>query len=256
MVNVVTFHSAHAGTGKSTIAANVATLLANEGQRVGIIDADLKSLGMHPLFEVPTVQINHTFNDYLLGMCSGTDAVLDVTPYLHLHEGRVFLVPASANPEDLERVLHEGYSIELITDSLRELADQLHLDTLLIDTHSGLTEQTLLSLLSIAISDILAIVLRLDQRDYQGTGVTVDVARTLEVPRIALVINQVLLAYEFAAVEKQVSDAYQCEVAAVLPYSEEITALGMGGMFVLRYPEHPATHMFKHLALSLSHSPQ
>lgn len=251
MVNVVTFHSARAGTGKSTIVANIAALLASEGQRVGVIDADLASLGMHPLFEVPTMQIKYTFNDYLLGMCSGADAVLDATPYLGIPEGRVFLVPASANPDDLARVLREGYSIELITDSLRELAEQLELDTLLIDTHAGLNEQTLLSLLSMAISDVLAVVLRLDQRDYQGTGVTIDVARTLEVPRIVLIINQVLPAYELANVEKQVSDAYQCEVAAVLPYADEMTVLGMAGMFVRRYPEHPTTHMFKHLALTL-----
>ena len=59
---------------------------------------------------------------------------------------------------------------------------------LMIDTHPGLNEETLLS---IAISDALVIILRPDQQDYQGTSVTVEVARKLDVPRLVLIVKKV-----------------------------------------------------------------
>ena len=48
-----------------------------------------------------------------------------------------------------------------------------------MDTHPGLNEETLLS---ISISDVLILILRPDSQDYQGTAVTVDVSRKLQVP--------------------------------------------------------------------------
>jgi len=66
-----------------------------------------------------------------------------------------------------------------LSSGLRALTDALALDTLLIDSNSGINE---LSLTLLAMSDIAAVVLRLDKHDYQGTAVTVELARRLDVP--------------------------------------------------------------------------
>src|SRR5207253_7854801 len=102
--------------------------------------------------------------------------------------GRVFLVPSSIKAGEIARVLREGYDVSLLNDGFHNLVEDLKLDVLMIDTHPGLNEETLLS---IAISDALAIVLRPDQQDYQGTSVTVEVARKLAVPRMMIVVNKV-----------------------------------------------------------------
>jgi MinD-like ATPase involved in chromosome partitioning or flagellar assembly len=69
----------------------------------------------------------------------------------------------------------------------------LSLDVLLIDTHPGLNEETLLS---IVISDILVVVMRPDKQDYEGTGITVTVARELKVPNLMLIVNKAPLIFE------------------------------------------------------------
>jgi MinD-like ATPase involved in chromosome partitioning or flagellar assembly len=46
------FLSFHGGTGKSNIIANVAALLAAGGRRVGVIDTDVHSPGIHVLFSM------------------------------------------------------------------------------------------------------------------------------------------------------------------------------------------------------------
>ena len=83
--------------------------------------------------------------------------------------------------------MHEGYDVALLNEGFRQLIQELSLDVLLLDTHPGLGEETLLS---IAMSNALAILLRPDQQDFQGTRVTVSVARKLGVPKMVLVVNK------------------------------------------------------------------
>ena len=239
MPQVVAIHSFRGGTGKSNIIASLAALLAAVGRRVGVIDTDVQSPGIHVLFGLHEAEIHHALNDYLWGTCEITQAVHDVTPHLGAAlRGQVLLIPSSLKAGEIARVLREGYDVSRLNDGFQELVKALALDVLLIDTHPGLNEETLLS---IAIADVLAIILRPDQQDYQGTSVTVEVARKLDVPRLILMVNKVPAVFDVAAVKAQVERAYHCEVAAVLPHAEEMMALASAGIFALRYPEHPIT---------------
>jgi MinD-like ATPase involved in chromosome partitioning or flagellar assembly len=115
----------------------------------------------------------------------------------------------------------------------------------MIDTHPGLHEEIFLS---IAISDALAIILRPDQQDYLGTGVTVEVARKLDVPNLILIVNKVPTALNPAEVRRRVEETYNTEVAGVFPHSDEMMILGSASIFVLRYPNHPITNEYKKVA--------
>jgi MinD-like ATPase involved in chromosome partitioning or flagellar assembly len=161
-----------------------------------------------------------------------------VTPGLGADiEGQVFLIPSSIKAGEIARVLREGYDVGLLNDGFHELIEVLELDVLMIDTHPGLNEETLLS---IAISDTLGIILRPDQQDYQGTGVTVEVARKLDVPRMVLIVNKVPSVFDLAKVKTKVEQTYDCEVAAVLPHSDDMMALASAGIFALRFSLGPS----------------
>jgi MinD-like ATPase involved in chromosome partitioning or flagellar assembly len=249
MSKIISIHSFRGGTGKSNTAANVASLLAAEGHRVGVIDTDIQSPGIHVLFGLDEGDVKHSLNDYLWGKCDIEQTAHDVTPGLGAGiKGQVFLIPSSIKVGEIARVLREGYDVGLLNDGFHELIEGLGLDVLVIDTHPGLNEETLLS---IAISDVLGIILRPDQQDYQGTGVTIDVACKLDVPRMVLIVNKVPLVFDLAEVKSRVEQTYGCEVAAVLPHSDEMMALGSAGIFALHYPDHPVTATFKQLAAKL-----
>ena len=81
-----------------------------------------------------------------------------------------------------------------------------------------------------------------DQQDYEGTGVTVHVAKELEVPRIALVVNKSPTTFDPAVVRERVEQAYDCPVVAVLPHSDAMMALGSAGIFSLAASRRPAHH--------------
>ena len=246
MAQIVSIHSFRGGTGKSNISANVTTQLAARGLRVGVVDTDIQSPGIHVLFGMNEDRITHSLNDYLWGECSIEETAYDVTDSLGADlPGRIFLIPSSIRAGEIARVLREGYDVSLLNDGFHALIDRLSLDVLVIDTHPGLNEETLLS---IAVSDALAIILRPDQQDYQGTGVTVEVARKLGVPVMYLVLNKVPSVFDPNAVRDRAEQAYACDVAAVLPHSDEMMALASAGIFVLRYPDHPISGEIRKIA--------
>ena len=63
MAKIISIHSFRGGTGKSTITSNIAYLLAAKGKRVGVIDTDIQSPGIHILFNLEGTQLKATLND-------------------------------------------------------------------------------------------------------------------------------------------------------------------------------------------------
>jgi septum site-determining protein MinD len=251
VARLISVHSFRGGTGKSNTTANVATLLAAEGRQVGVVDLDIQSPGIHVIYGFDQEQsMRRSLNDYLWGECELKDAAHDVTPGSNGElAGRVWLVPSSMRPADIARVMHEGYDVNRLNEGFRKLIDDLSLDVLLLDTHPGINEETLLS---IAMSNALAIVLRPDQQDYQGTRVTVAVANKLGVPKTVLVVNKAPSVFDPAEIRSKVEQTYGCPVAAVLPHSDELMILSSEGVFSLRYPDHPLTSLYRDIAAQLA----
>lgn len=231
MTKIISTHSFRGGTGKSNVTANIAATLANSGYRVGVFDTDIQSPGIHVIFNLSDGMIKYTLNDYLWGNCSIEEAAYPV--YQTPNNGVVYLVPSSIDPNDIARILREKYDASDMHNAFRDLIPALSLDYLLIDTHPGLNEETLLS---IAISDSLVIILRPDQQDFQGTSVTVDVARRLRVPEIKLVVNKVPPEYDLKDVRQKVEKAYQCDVAALLPLSFEVAHNASSSLYCVNFP--------------------
>lgn len=246
MATILSMHSFRGGTGKSNTTANVAAILVASGKRVGVIDADIQSPGIHVLFGLAGEEIGRSLNDYLWDGVPIEDTALDVTHRLGTNgTGRLYLIPSSVRPGAITRVLRDGYDAERLTVGLRRLVDELELDVLVIDTHPGLNEETLLSLV---ISNVLIVILRPDQQDDEGTGITVKIAQGLQVPRMMLVVNKAPTDIDPDAIRQKVESAYGCDVAAVIPHSDEMMGLASGGIFVTKFPNHSLTSSYHAIA--------
>ena len=249
MATIISIHSFRGGTGKSNTTANISALLAMDGARVGVVDTDIASPGIHVLFNLDESEMVHSLNDYLWGKCSIEDAAHDVTGHVGGEiKGQIFLIPSSIKAGEIARILREGYDVGLLNDGFRDVVEKLKLDYLLIDTHPGLNEETLLS---IAISDALVIILRPDSQDYQGTAVTVDVAKKLDVPKMLMLVNKVPSQFDLDDVRTRVEQTYNVTVAAVLPHSDEMMTLASSGIFSIRFPDHPVTKGLRSLVNQL-----
>ncbi len=255
MGKILSVHSFRGGTGKSNLTANLAAALAltsQTGLRIGIVDTDIQSPGIHLLFQLTEANFNRALNDYLWSQCAIEDTAYEVTPpQLRERANTLYLIPSSMKAGEIARVIREGYDVNRLTDGFQDIIDILHLDYLLIDTHPGLNEETLLAL---AISDMLILLLRPDRQDFQGTAVTVEVARKLGVPELLLVINKTLPTIDHDALRQRVEDTYLAPVAAMLPLSQEMLQLASGGLFLLHYPEHPMSESILQLARRVQNS--
>ncbi|MBD2440154.1 MinD/ParA family protein [Nostoc sp. FACHB-110] len=247
MSKIVSIHSFRGGTGKSNSTANLAGIVASYGYRVGIVDTDIQSPGIHVLFGFDEQKMKYSLNDYLWGRCKIEESAYDVSSTLNqpAPKGRIYLIPSSIKVRDITKVLREGFDFNLLNEGFQKLLVALKLDYLFIDTHPGLNEETLLS---IAISDVLVLILRPDRQDFQGTAVTVEVARRLEVPKMLLLINKALPALDFDALKQQVEKTYSAPVAGILPLTEELIQLASSDLFCLRHPEHPFSQVMTQVA--------
>ncbi len=262
MAKIISVHSFRGGTGKSNVTANLATIIARTGYRVGIVDTDIQSPGIHVPFGLDESKVKYTLNDYLWGRCAIEAATYDVSSiftsrqkqnWFNKNQGKIYLIPSSIKTSEISRILREGYDARLLNDGFRHLIQRLKLDYLFIDTHPGINEETLLSAI---ISDVLVVILRPDKQDYQGTAVTIDVARKLDVQKILLVVNKVLPSLNQEALKQQVQTTYNVPVAGILPVCDEMFHLASSDIFCLRYPEHPWTNIVNEIAKQLSENNQ
>ncbi|MEM7033598.1 MAG: MinD/ParA family protein [Chloroflexota bacterium] len=247
-----TTHSFRGGTGKSNTTANIATQVALQGNKVAIVDTDIQSPGIHVLFGMEEDDIGNSLNDYLWDKCEIHEAVYNVGQNIEMangqkgiDQGELYLIPSSIKPNEIAKVLREGYDVGMLSDGFQDVIEYMDLDYFFIDTHPGLNEETLLS---IAISDVLILIMRPDRQDFQGTAVTVDVSRKLDIPNLFLLINKALPEYDFKALAEQATQTYATHVSGVLPLSTDVARLSSAGVFSVINPNHEWSDTIKSVA--------
>src|SRR6266852_4543811 len=222
MARSIAVHSFKGGTGKSTITANLAVALVSRGKSVGVMDMDLEGPGLHVIFNVDPQVIPHTLNDVLLGRAQPEEAALLMNDRLSLKEsGKLYFSPASTKIDDMLRTLRTGFEIESFSSALSKLQDEFKLDYLLIDTHPGLDNDTLLAM---GVCDHLLLVSRIDQQDIFGTGVMVQVASNLGKPT-HLVVNMIpasLKSSQASKLANGIGAQFKVGLLGWFPFSDEV----------------------------------
>ena len=240
MGQIVSIHSFRGGTGKSNVTANLAAQVALADKRVGIVDTDIQSPGIHVLFGLDENNMGNTLNDFLHEKCSIREVAFPIGESAGQHAqlvGRpLWLFPASIRGREISQILREGFDVNLLNTGLQTLMSEFDLDYLFIDTHPGLNEETLLS---IAISDLLIVILRPDNQDFQGTAVTVDIARSLDVPNLQLMVNKAVPGHDFEYLREQIESAYNAPLTGILPLNFDLADNASKALFTLSNPGHP-----------------
>ncbi|MBN1428904.1 MAG: P-loop NTPase [Anaerolineae bacterium] len=243
MAKLIVIHSFKGGTGRSNLTICLAALLARSGARVGVIDSDVMSSCIQILVGEDILRVERVLQS-LAGPLPIRQIAHNLTSYLGPDtQGKLFVIPK-------ERIFADPHAtdIDAVYNRFQRAIESLALDIVLIDTPSGLNPEVLLSA---AISDTFIILMRPDKQDYQGTGMMVELARRLHVPRIVMIVNEVPPDFDLGEVKTQVERAYQCEVGAVLPHSEQLMSMGSAAVFSMRHPEHPITHALQQIVASM-----
>jgi tyrosine-protein kinase Etk/Wzc len=173
---VVAVTSATPRDGKSTVAANLAMTLADQGARTLLIDADLRRPQVHTTFGIEQAP---GLTDVLLGGVSAEDASqasVDVVPAL-----RVLTCGTGVeNPAELVgSKVFEDCMLQL-----REMYDYIVIDT---PPMMAVTDAALVG----AIADGTLVVVRANKTDSEALSASVSQLRRLRVPLLGIVMNGV-----------------------------------------------------------------
>ena len=188
MPNCVAFHSYKGGTGKTTIGANFAALLAKKGYRVFLLDLDVYAPSLQTYFNEKKPK--KWINDFLFGNAEVDDILIDMTPTLDNYGNSNFSSSSSSSSKDKPN----GKLMACFSNSKREeiyklesggkqenskmqllrkfilLREQLlsshDADYIIIDTSPGIRYW---SINALAVADILFLTLKMDELDIEGT---------------------------------------------------------------------------------------
>jgi chromosome partitioning protein len=192
MASCIAFHSYKGGTGKTTIAANLAALLAKKGYRVFLLDLDVYAPSLHSYFDKNP---KRWINDFLNGTAEVRDVIMDVTSAIEeisltntynkesmlSHEGgkekisgKLWVGFSSPKKEEIYRLeggggKQESSKIQLLRRFilLREQLISLHdADYIIIDTSPGIRYW---SINALAVADTLFLTLKMGDLDIEGT---------------------------------------------------------------------------------------
>jgi len=232
---VISVHSYRGGTGKSTLAANLAVALAQMGYRIATVDLDLSSPGLHVILEINQSSLRRTLNDFIYGRCKLKECIIDLTKHLGLSRGRLMFIGSSMKPEEISQLLKRDYEETFFKQIALEISKKYGVDYLFFDTHPGLVEDTLLAILS---SDISMVVMRMDRQDISGTFLLTRVLRRLH--KVCYVLLNMVppeLA-QMPELMEDVSNAIKAPVLGLIPFYDEVLSHRSKGVFILKHPKH------------------
>jgi chromosome partitioning protein len=178
MSQCIAFHSYKGGTGKTTIACNLAAMLAFRGYNVSLLDLDVYAPSLHSYFDRNP---DKWINDLLFENSDLNEIMVDMTPILTKYTakgnskklGR--LLVGFSNPQKEEIYKLEGSiktanaNIQLLRRfvQLREdLISDYDSDYVILDTSPGIRYW---SINSLAVADILFLTLKYGDLDIEGT---------------------------------------------------------------------------------------
>ena len=224
--------------------------MALQGKRVGVVDACLTAPTLHLLFGLSPTASFATLNDFLLGHCGLAAAAqrVQLNSSAAADLPAVVLVPADPNPATVARAHHLTYDLGALGAACQQFAADLGLDALIVDTEAGLPPGTMNAF---AAANAVLLVLTLDKQHYQGAARTVDIVNALQIPHRKIVVNPVVPWLDQGHIATSVSQTYGWEVAAVIPYCDELMVLASASLFALRYPAHSVSAKFHQIAASL-----
>src|SRR5919109_2015999 len=177
MPRCIAFHSYKGGTGKTTIACNLAAMLSLKGYNVSLLDLDVYAPSIHAYFDYSPKK---WINDLLFENSDLNEIMVDMTSTLTRYAadrtkkiGR--LLVGFSNPQKDEIYRLEGSiktanaNIQLLRRfvQLREdLISDYESDYVILDTSPGIRYW---SINSLAIADVLFLTLKFDDLDIEGT---------------------------------------------------------------------------------------
>ncbi|TQD23975.1 MinD/ParA family protein [Methanolobus vulcani] len=155
MTLTLAIHSSKGGTGKTSIAMNLAVAFASAGKDTCLIDLDLRGPSLCSMFEPKK---HFWINDFLSGKCSMKDTLTDVSEEMNTN-AHLYLSFSNPDIKEIRDLVSkdrdwQASALKALINGKRELVEK-DLDVIIFDTSPGVEYE---SVNAVAASDMVLIV--------------------------------------------------------------------------------------------------
>jgi len=248
---VLAVHSYKGGTGKTLVSMNLASIFANQGKNVCLVDLDLRAPSLDATFAADG---KHWVNDFLDDRCEPVDLLKDFSKEKGT-QGRLLVGLANPSMEAIREIAIKDRKWEMRALrrllSLKELLlKNFAMDYVILDTSPGLLYS---SINAIAAADLALVVTTWDASDVAGTqGMVSELYDMLEKRTIVLMnkIPEQLITNEEMRkrLTNQFKNAFKLPVIDLLPCYCDVLRQERSTIMALEKPEHPFSRSLVEIA--------
>jgi len=252
-VKIITFHSYKGGTGKTTLATNLAYVYALKGKSVCLLDLDLRAPSLQDIFKGRRGN-SLWINNFLNGDCKLEEVLLDES----VGEGRVFVGLADPSTKAIREALAKSRKEEMEAlqrlAKAKEILSKMKVDYTILDTSPGIQYS---SLNSILVSNITVLTLTPDESDMFGCQRMLNEIYDLLEKKAVILMNKVPSEF-FTSEEKsrlinQLNQMFGKELIAIIPCFCDVSWFGRKIIFSKEKPEHSLTKILGEVAEKLDY---
>ncbi len=281
MAKCIAFHSYKGGTGKTTLACNLAVSLVKKGHRVFLLDLDVSAPSIQAYFGK---EPKRWLNDFLVDGAEVDDLAMDLTSLVadegqnngnSTTKGKFWVGFANPKKEEIYKI--EGGKEEISKMQLlrkfillrERLISDYGVDYIIIDTSPGVRYW---SINALAVADVLFLTLKMGDLDIDGTKKMADDiygSLTKFGARSFLILNRVggfclphtivqasssneamnsISMEQEPDVNERVSKTVGMEIISAIPCYCDIQFSKKEFLTAIRHPNHPFTDQINQLA--------
>ncbi len=258
---VVAIHSSRGGTGKTTIASNLAVTFARKGLNIALLDLDFRAPSLFRVFSRGVQKpVKHWLNDFMFDRCVLEQTLIDMSEEYGL-DGKLLIGLANPAIEAIRNIMGRSRAWEVSAAkklfSIRtSLFNGMQIDCCILDTSPGIQYSSMNGVVS---SDLTIIVSTLDSLDVEGVkNMLKEFYDELERKSVIL-MNKVFPQTRMWPEDEQnrliaeLNNAFERPVIGLIPCYCDILENNRDSLLMVKNPNHPFLKDLQEVAKKLEH---
>jgi MinD-like ATPase involved in chromosome partitioning or flagellar assembly len=245
---IITLHSYKGGTGKTLLSVNLATIFADKGKKVCLLDLDLRAPSLSSTFHNSNT---YWVNDYLSKACEVDGILTECTPR-YIKGGQLFVGLADPSTAAIRKMASKDrkWGMKALGRllSLRDsLLKDLGFDYVILDASPGLQYS---SINAIVAADMVLVVTSIDKSDVEGTQRMIHDLYDLYEKKTGIIVNKVpqTMLSEKTPIKL---DTHQLPIVELVPCSCDVLRSAGEYLFAFEKTEHPFTQILRKIATKI-----
>jgi MinD-like ATPase involved in chromosome partitioning or flagellar assembly len=244
---VIAVHSSRGGTGKTTIATNLAITYARKGLNIALLDLDFRAPSLFGIFSKEIQKpVKNWLNDFMLNNCTIEEALIDASEEWGSN-GKLLLGLANPSLKAIRNMTGRSRAWEVSAAkklfSMRTtLFDDMHIDCCILDTSPGIQYSSINAVVS---SDVAVIVATFNAVDIKGVKNMLEGFYDEFEKKAVILMNKVFPQTRMWSETKRNELADQMEkefkhtVIGTIPCYCDVLEANRGSFLVVEQPYHP-----------------